>query len=96
MADDVVVFTKADLPLMAYPLLEDIRRRGKLCDVTLKVKCSSVFIPTINSLSSSQFHRLRNDLLCVEWDATNSTPVSSIPFSNYKRSTISPLPKNPP
>ena len=37
MADDVVVFNKADLPLMAYPLYEDIRRRGKLCDVTLKV-----------------------------------------------------------
>jgi len=37
MADDVVVFNKADLPLMAYPSFEDIRRRGKLCDVTLKV-----------------------------------------------------------
>lgn len=37
MADDVVVFNKPDLPLMAYPLFEDIRRRGKLCDVTLKV-----------------------------------------------------------
>jgi len=37
MSDDVVVFNKADLPLMAYPLFEDIRRRGKLCDVTLKV-----------------------------------------------------------
>jgi len=37
MADDVVVFNKADLPLLAYPSYEDIRRRGKLCDVTLKV-----------------------------------------------------------
>ena len=37
MADDVVVFNKTDLPLIAYPSFEDIRRRGKLCDVTLKV-----------------------------------------------------------
>ena len=39
MADDVVgkVFHKEDLPMQAFPVMEDIRRRGKLCDVTLKV-----------------------------------------------------------
>lgn len=37
MADDVVLFVKADLPLTAFPVIEDIRRRTKLCDVTLKV-----------------------------------------------------------
>ena len=38
MADDVVVFHRSELPLEAFPLMEDIRRRGKLCDVTLKVR----------------------------------------------------------
>ena len=37
MADDVVVFQKADLPLTAFPAMEEIRRQGKLCDVTLRV-----------------------------------------------------------
>ena len=37
MADDVKVFHKEDLPMCAFPVLEDIRRQGKLCDVTLKV-----------------------------------------------------------
>lgn len=30
-------FQKPDLPILAFPVLEDIRRQGKLCDVTLKV-----------------------------------------------------------
>lgn len=38
MADDVVVFVKADLPMSAFPMMEEIRRKGKLCDVTLKVR----------------------------------------------------------
>ena len=37
MADDVKIFHKEDLPLLAFPVLEDIRRQGKLCDVKLKV-----------------------------------------------------------
>ncbi|XP_052805467.1 kelch-like protein 18 isoform X2 [Mya arenaria] len=37
MADEVETFLKADLPNLAFPVLEDIRRQGKLCDVTLKV-----------------------------------------------------------
>ncbi|XP_063430646.1 kelch-like protein 18 [Mytilus trossulus] len=37
MADDVSVFVKEDLPKTAFPVFEDIRRQGKLCDVTLKV-----------------------------------------------------------
>lgn len=41
MADDVSVFVKEDLPKTAFPVFEDIRRQGKLCDVTLKVKQSS-------------------------------------------------------
>ncbi|XP_070536116.1 kelch-like protein 18 [Ptychodera flava] len=35
--EDVVVFQKNDLPLLGYPIMESIRRQGKLCDVTLKV-----------------------------------------------------------
>ncbi|ELU00416.1 hypothetical protein CAPTEDRAFT_151000 [Capitella teleta] len=38
MADDVIVFHKQDLPLMAFPMFEEIRRRGKLCDVTLLIE----------------------------------------------------------
>ncbi|KAL3836007.1 hypothetical protein ACJMK2_021462 [Sinanodonta woodiana] len=37
MADDIAIFHKEDLPLSAFPVFEDIRRQGKLCDVTLKV-----------------------------------------------------------
>ncbi|XP_064644346.1 kelch-like protein 18 [Lineus longissimus] len=37
MAEDVVVFEKKDLPNVAFPAMEAIRRQGKLCDVTLKV-----------------------------------------------------------
>ena len=43
MADDVVVFYKSDLPNLAFPMMEDIRRRGKLCDVTLKVLRINVY-----------------------------------------------------
>ncbi len=38
MADDVVVFVKPDLPMSAFPVMEEIRRKAKLCDVTLKVR----------------------------------------------------------
>ena len=37
MAGDVVVFQKSDMFTEAFPVMEDIRRKGKLCDVTLKV-----------------------------------------------------------
>lgn len=46
MAEDSVVrFLKEDLPKCAFPMFEDIRRQGKLCDVTLKVR--SVVPPSI-------------------------------------------------
>jgi kelch-like protein 18 len=37
MADEIEVFQKNDLPNLAFPVFEEIRRQGKLCDVTLKV-----------------------------------------------------------
>ncbi|XP_045210160.2 kelch-like protein 18 [Mercenaria mercenaria] len=37
MADEIEVFQKNDLPNVAFPVFEEIRRQGKLCDVTLKV-----------------------------------------------------------
>jgi hypothetical protein len=44
MADDedddlveCVVFTQKDLASVSMPVMEDIRRMGKLCDVTIKV-----------------------------------------------------------
>ncbi|XP_070175523.1 kelch-like protein 18 [Littorina saxatilis] len=35
--EDTVLFKQADLPAVAFPTIADIRRQGKLCDVTLKV-----------------------------------------------------------
>ena len=49
MADDVVVFEALDLPCSAFPLFEDIRRRGKLCDVVLTVRKSLYFINNLVS-----------------------------------------------
>ncbi|XP_013777569.1 kelch-like protein 18 [Limulus polyphemus] len=36
-SEDSYVFYQADLPALSFPVIEDIRRQGKLCDVTLKV-----------------------------------------------------------
>ena len=33
-----VVFHQRDLPGSSFPVMEDIRRMGKLCDVTIKVR----------------------------------------------------------
>ncbi len=33
-----VVFSQKDLAMVAFPVMEDIRRMGKLCDVTIKVR----------------------------------------------------------
>lgn len=35
-----VVFQQADLASTAFPVMEDIRKQGKLCDVTIKVEDS--------------------------------------------------------
>lgn len=39
MADpeDNFVFVKENLPNVAFPAMEQIRRQGKLCDITIKV-----------------------------------------------------------
>lgn len=51
MAEDSVVrFLKEDLPKCAFPMFEDIRRQGKLCDVTLRVR--SVVPPSIMSITT--------------------------------------------
>lgn len=36
--EDLVHFSVHDLPGRGYAVMEEIRRQGKLCDVTLKVK----------------------------------------------------------
>ena len=36
--DDVVMFHQRDLPNVSFPVIEEIRRMGKLCDVTIRVK----------------------------------------------------------
>lgn len=35
--EDLVHFSVRDLPARGYVVMEEIRRQGKLCDVTLKV-----------------------------------------------------------
>lgn len=36
--EDLVHFSVPDLPARGYVVMEEIRRQGKLCDVTLKVR----------------------------------------------------------
>ncbi|XP_076455943.1 kelch-like protein 18 [Babylonia areolata] len=36
-SEDTVIYRQNDLPAEAFPMISDIRRQGKLCDVTLKV-----------------------------------------------------------
>lgn len=40
--EDLVHFSVHDLPARGYVVMEEIRRQGKLCDVTLKVKTAIV------------------------------------------------------
>lgn len=41
MADDKVsIFSDSTLPVNAFKQLEEIRRHGKLCDITLRVRYS--------------------------------------------------------
>eukprot|EP00061_Rhincodon_typus_P016049 g44056.t1 len=35
--EDLLLFSVSDLPVRGYSLMEEIRRQGKLCDVTLRV-----------------------------------------------------------
>lgn len=39
--DDFTIFNQDDLPMGGFQVMEDIRRKGKLCDVTLKVSRSA-------------------------------------------------------
>lgn len=39
--EDLVHFSVHDLPARGYVVMEEIRRQGKLCDVTLKVKLTT-------------------------------------------------------
>lgn len=42
--EDLVHFSVTDLPARGYVVMEEIRRQGKLCDVTLKVKVTSSWL----------------------------------------------------
>lgn len=39
-SDKFVIFMQDDLHAECFPLMKEIRRQGKLCDVTLKVRHS--------------------------------------------------------
>ena len=43
---ECVIFCQKDLPNVSLPVMEDIRRMGKLCDVTIKVRSRLVVIPS--------------------------------------------------
>ena len=83
MADDVKIFHKEDLPLCAFPVLEDIRRQGKLCDVTLKVFLS--LQPLIE----------KHILIMVRNEQIKKIIVTSKTFSKVGRSAIRHLPIMP-
>lgn len=44
---DCVIFQQNDLFSQGFPIMEEIRRQGKLCDVTLKVACRKWTKPVI-------------------------------------------------
>lgn len=60
--EDTVIFKKPDLPICAFPLIADIRRQGKLCDVTLKV---CILLATIDR--HGRFHYYSNYNQCIIW-----------------------------
>jgi hypothetical protein len=55
--EESVMFQQSDLFSLGFPIMEEIRRQGKLCDVTLKVCC-------VVSQNSSLFRI--HELLCVK------------------------------
>ena len=47
---ECAVFTQKDLAFVAMPVMEDIRRDGKLCDVTIKVRVKAHLFLMNNSI----------------------------------------------
>lgn len=45
-ADEIVVFQQSDLFTSSFPVMDEIRKQGKLCDVILKVQtlCSVLYL----------------------------------------------------
>ena len=41
---DNLIFTQGDLAQNGFPIMEEIRRMGKLCDVTLKVRTLHIIL----------------------------------------------------
>lgn len=42
ITDDCIIFQQQELFPAAFPIMEEIRRQGKLCDVVLKVSTQPV------------------------------------------------------
>lgn len=42
-SDKIVIFKQDDLHSESFPLMKEIRRQGKLCDVTIKVTMKTLF-----------------------------------------------------
>lgn len=45
--EECVIFQQLDLFSSGFPIMEEIRRQGKLCDVTLKVCLYASFVNTL-------------------------------------------------
>lgn len=83
MAEDSVVrFLKEDLPKCAFPMFEDIRRQGKLCDVTLKVR--SVVPPSIITRHEKKKHIVNLFSIVYFIDTRfQSCPCTHFSFRDY-------------
>lgn len=67
-SEECVIFQQLDLFSQGFPVMEEIRRQGKLCDVTLKVRCSTfsftqywIDLPPLLVLEVSSLGEFYND-----------------------------------
>ena len=58
MAEDSEVFHRDDLPNQAFPVMEEIRRQGKMCDVTLEVR--SIYLVKLSQKELQLFTKQQN------------------------------------
>lgn len=50
-SDKVVIFKQDDLHSESFPLMKEIRRQGKLCDVTIKVTSEKIIFKKPNEFN---------------------------------------------
>ena len=78
--ESTAVYINNNLPINAFPTIEDIRRKGKLCDVTLKVwsrfklyiwfwSVSSIYSLSLSLSQNTMTETLSDDLIymCIQY-----------------------------